>query len=210
MRWNLRSGCLRGAAGALLISALAGCDRDEPKVYRIPKDDAPPVEAAPTPTPPPQAVSAPPDTSAPAPSAPRLKYQLPEGWQEKPPSEMRVASFTATGPDGQSADIGVIPLPISGRDLELVNMWRSQVQLPATSDPSAVGQAEPVTIGAEQGRLFTFVSEQPMVGPDRKRVMVAMLTRGGMSWFFRVDGPDAFVASEKKKFLLFLQSVSFP
>ena len=30
----------------------------------------------------------------------QLKYQLPAGWQEKPPAEMRVASFTAPGPNG--------------------------------------------------------------------------------------------------------------
>jgi hypothetical protein len=144
-----------------------------------------------------------------APSASPLAYQVPEGWKEKTPSEMRVASFTALGPDGQSADIGVIPLPVVGRDLELVNMWRSQVQLPATSDPDAVKQAEPVAIGDGQGRLFGFVSEQPMAGKFRQRVMVAMLTRGGMSWFFRMAGADEFVASQKQNFLEFLKSVSF-
>ena len=133
-------------------------------------------------------------------SLPQLKYQLPEGWQEKPPSEMRVASFTALGPNGQSADVSVIPLPIVGRDLELVNMWRSQVQLPATSDPNAVKQAEPVAIGAEQGRLFDFVSEQPMIGKARQRILVAMLTRGTMSWFFKMTGEDAFVDFAKGKF----------
>ena len=82
---------------------------------------------------------------------------------------MRVASFSAPGPDGQSADVSVIPLPVVGRDLELVNMWRSRVQLPATTDPDAVNQAKPVAIGAEQGRLFEFVSDQPMMGKSRQR-----------------------------------------
>jgi hypothetical protein len=134
---------------------------------------------------------------------------LPEGWQEKPPSEMRVASFAALGPNGQSADISVIPLPVVGRDLELVNMWRSKVQLPATSDPNAVNQAKPVAIGAEQGRLFEFVSEQPLMGKSRQRLLVAMLTRGEMSWFFKIAGEDAFVISQKEKFLQFLKSASF-
>ncbi len=123
---------------------------------------------------------------------------------------MRVASFTAVGPNRESADIGVVPLPVVGRDLELVNMWRSQVQLPATSDPNAVNQAEPVTIGGEPGRLFGFVSDQPMIGKSRQRIFVAMLTRGDLSWFFKMAGPDAFVVSQKEKFIQFLQSVSFP
>ena len=75
--------------------------------------------------------------------------------------------------------------------MELINMWRSQVQLPATSDPDAVKQAEPVAIGAEQGRLFEFVSEQPNIGNARQRILVAMLTRGTMSWFFKMTGEDA-------------------
>jgi hypothetical protein len=202
LRW------LHGAAALVVISFLAGCNRDEDKVYRVPKDDSAPPESAASPAPTPE--TAPPDMSAPVPSRPQLKYELPEGWQEKPPSEMRVASFTALGPNGQSADIGVVPLPVVGRDLELVNMWRSQVQLPATSDPDAVNQAEPVTIGGEQGRLFGFVSEQPMMGKSRQRIFVAMLTRDDMSWFFKMAGEDAFVASQKGKFIQFLKSVSFP
>lgn len=195
-------------AGVILISALAGCNRDEAKVYHIPKEAPPPSQ--PAPQPPSQAASPEMGSLPPAPmSLPQLKYQVPEGWQEKAPSEMRVASFAALGPNGQSADVSVIPLPIVGHDLELINMWRSRVQLPATSDPDAVKQAEPVAIGAEQGRLFDFASEAPMIGKSRQRMMVAMLTRGTMSWFFKISGEDAAVASQKEKFLQFLKSVSF-
>jgi len=140
---------------------------------------------------------------------PQLKYQLPLNWQEKPPSEMRVASFTALGQNGQSADISVIPLPIIGKDLDLINMWRSQVQLPATSDPEAVKQAEDVSVGSEQGRLYNFVSEQPMIGNAKQRIIVAILTRGTMSWFFKMTGQDDFVTSQKQAFVQLLKSVQF-
>jgi hypothetical protein len=208
MNWFKRVQWMHCAAGVILISALAGCKRDAARVYQIPKEAAPPPLPAPAAMP--EAAS--PDMGLPAPAAvslPQLKYQLPAGWQEKPPAEMRVASFTALGTNGESADVSVIPLPIVGRDLELVNMWRSQVQLPATSDPDAVNQAETVAIGAEQGRLFNFVSEQPMIGKARQRILVAMLTRGPMSWFFKMTGEDALVASQKDSFLQFLKSVSF-
>jgi hypothetical protein len=208
MRWNKRMQAMHGVAGVILIAALAGCNRDEAKVYHVPKEASPPAQPAPEATP--EAASPEMGSPPPAPmSLPQLNYQVPEGWREKPPSEMRVASFAALGPNGQSADVSVIPLPIAGRDLELVNMWRSQVQLPATSDPDAVKKAEPVAIGAEQGRLFDFASEQPMIGKSRQRMMVAMLTRGTMSWFFKITGEDALVASQKEKFLQFLKSVSF-
>ena len=215
MYWIKRVRWTYCAAGMVLVSVLASCNRDEARVYQVPKEDAaPPTQASPDMTPPeaqsPQAaqpnMAAPSDATT---SLPPLKYQLPEGWQEKPPSEMRVASFSAPGPNGQSADVSVIPLPVVGRDLELVNMWRSRVQLPATSDPDAVNQAQPVAIGAEQGRLFEFVSAQPIMGKSRQRLLVAMLTRGEMSWFFKMTGEDECVTSQKEKFLQFLKSVSF-
>jgi len=208
IRWSKRVRWIHCAAGILLISFLAGCNRDEARVYHVPEEASPPAQPAPDQTP--QAPQ--PDMGAPsdaATSLPALKYQLPEGWQEKPPSEMRVASFSAPGPNGQSADVSVIPLPVVGRDLELVNMWRSRVQLPATSDPDAVNQAQPVAIGAEQGRLFEFVSAQPIMGKSRQRLVVAMLTRDTMSWFFKITGEDGCVTSQKKHFLEFLKSVSF-
>jgi len=199
---------MRCAAGVILISTFAGCKRDEATVYNVPKDNSPVSQPAP---------AAMPETASPEPaplpatamSLPQLKYQLPAGWQEQPLAEMRVASFTAPGPNGESADVSVIPLPIVGRDLELINMWRSQVQLPATSDPDAIKQAEPVAIGAEPGRLFDFVSEQPTVGNARQRILVAMLARGPMSWFFKMTGEDAVVTSQKDNFIQFLKSISF-
>jgi hypothetical protein len=122
---------------------------------------------------------------------------------------MRVASFTAPGTSGQSADVSVIPLPVVGRDLDLVNMWRSRVQLPPTTDPDAVNQAQTVAIGSEQGRLFEFVSEKPLTGNARERLLVAMLAEPTMSWFFKITGDDETVTAQRGKFLQFLKSVSF-
>jgi hypothetical protein len=196
---------MRCVAGVVLISALTGCKRDETKVYHIVQEQSSQTQPAPVPPETPSSEMVLPQQTA---ALPQLKYQLPADWQEKPPGEMRVASFTALGPRGQSADVSIIPLPIAGRDLELINMWRSQVQLPATSDPDAVKQAEPVAIGAERGRLFDFVSEQPMIGQARQRILVAMLTRGTISWFFKMTGENSFVALQKQDFLQFLKSVS--
>jgi hypothetical protein len=210
MRWEKCSRSICAVAGLVLISALTGCNRDEAKVYHLPKDTSTPpaqpepMTAAPDAGSQPQMMTTPPQASL-----PQLKYQVPAGWQEKPPTDMRVASFTAPGANGQTADVSVIPLPVIGRDLELINMWRSKVQLPATSDPNAANQAKPVAIGSDQGRLFEFVSDNPVAGKTRQRLVVAMLTQPGMSWFFKITGDDECVASQKAKFIEFLKSVSF-
>jgi hypothetical protein len=211
MRWT------SSIALVVLISALTGCNQDDDaKVYHVPKDGSAPPQPEPAPAAT-QDVTAPaqptqPDTLPPHPDAsslPQLKYQVPIGWQEKPPGEMRVATFAAPGKNGQSLDVSVIPLPVAGHDLDLVNMWRSRVQLAPTTDPAAVNQAKPVAIGSEQGRLFEFVSDKPLTGNSRQRLIVAMLTEPTMSWFFKITGDDESVNAQRENFIQFLKSVSF-
>jgi hypothetical protein len=203
---------LRGRASlALLVSlsVLTGCNRDETKVYHIDKDDSassqPAPAAAPDATPP--ATDTPSVTATPTDS--RVLYTAPAGWQKKPLSQLRAASLTAPGPDKETADVSVIPLPVVGRDMDLVNLWRSQVNLPPTTDPAAVTQAEPVAIGVEQGRLFRYVSKEPMIGKFRQQILVATLVRGATTWFFRIVGPTELVDAQRGKFLEFLKSISF-
>jgi hypothetical protein len=175
---------------------LAGCGRDDMKVYHVAKDDsaAPPKNqiAAPVPT---------------GNSQPQLQFVLPDGWQEKAPSQMRVASFTVTGSNGGTADVGVIPLPTGGDELALVNMWRDQMQLPALTNETA---AEKIYVGNDSAKLFDIASDALLIdGKSRARILVAELPRGATSWFFKMTGEDSFVAAQKENFLQFLKSISF-
>jgi hypothetical protein len=203
--------CGLSCAAGILGLALAGCKQDNSQTYYAPKEDTqtpPPAQAA-APDQPVNAPLPPPDMSAPA-GLPKLTWSLPDGWQEKPATGMRAASFTATGTNGQTADVSVIPLPISGHELELVNMWRQQVQLPPATQADADQASSPVTIAGNQGNLFEFASDQPIInGKARAGILVAELTQGQMSWFFKMTGDQAFVTSQKSNFVQFLNSVSF-
>jgi hypothetical protein len=118
---------------------------------------------------------------------------------------MRVASFTVTGTNGEVADVGVIPLPTTGQEIELVNMWREQMQLPALTNETVT---ETVFVGNDPAKLFDIASEVAIIdGKFRARILVAELPRGGTSWFFKMTGKDAFVATQKENFLQFLKSV---
>ena len=195
------------AAGLVVLSN--GCDRDKVKVYRVDKDDAvaPPAPATLPTTPAPAADPG----SLPAPAetpAPRLKYTLPDGWQEAAPGEMRVASFLVTNSAGRPADVGVIPMPTTGQEIQLVNMWRQQMQLPAvTSEPPA----EIVSVGGDDSaKLFDIASDANLVdGKARARILVAVSTHGSLSWFFKMVGEESFVEAQKPVFKQFLKSVSF-
>ncbi len=198
-----------GLALAALILA-AGCNRDNVKVYHVEKDD---TVAVPAPAPAPAAPASP-SSSAEVPSdvanAPQVKYTLPDGWQETAPSQMRVASFTVTNANGRPGDVGVIPMPATGQELQLVNMWRQQMQLPATTDAEVDKIAEPVSIGDNSGKLFDIPSEAALMdGKSRARILVAMTTQGQTSWFFKMVGEESFVESQRPVFIQFLKSVSF-
>lgn len=135
---------------------------------------------------------------------------MPSGWQDKPLSQFRIASFDAKGKDGQVADVSIIPMPATGREVDLVNMWRQQMQLPAVTDAGADKAAQGVPIGSEEGKMFEFASEQPMAGSSQKgRMIVAMLMRGDTSFFFKMTGTDSAVTEQKSAFLNFLKSISF-
>ena len=200
-RWLALEVChpLAGATLAALVFLMAGCGRDNVKVYHVEKEDAvavaPAADAGALPTQAPEAM-------------PQLKWMLPDGWQETTPGQMRVASFTVTSADGQTADVAVIPLPTTGQEIQLVNMWREQMKLPATTNAD-VG-TETVTVGDAPGKLFDITSHELLIeGKSRARILVAMLPRGGTSWFFKMTGEDAFVVAQKPAFVQFLKSVNF-
>src|SRR5262249_13585528 len=141
---------------------------------------------------------------------PRLEWTLPKGWEERPASAMRVASFAVNGEDAQAAEISVIPLPtVAGHELDLVNMWRGQVQLPPATQEQIALQGEAVAIGDNpKGKLFEMVSPQPF--GERKtplRLLVAMVDQQGTSWFFKMIGDDAVVQEQKPALIDFLKSI---
>ena len=191
---------IRTAASLTLIAfALAGCGRDDVKVYHVAKDDSA--------TPPPSQIAAPEQNSTTQPQQPQLQFTLPGGWREIAPSQMRVASFMVTGTNGETADVGVIPLPTTGQEIQLVNMWREQMQLPALTNETAV---ETISVGNDSAKLFDIASDVLLIdGKFRARILVAELARGETSWFFKMTGEDSFVAAQKPAFLQFLKSVNF-
>jgi hypothetical protein len=203
MNWSKQFQWIHGMAGAILILTLAGCKRESNQVYIAPKE-APPAPMA---TPPPGGMP-PADMSAPA-GLPTLAWTLPDGWQQKPAGEMRVASFSVAGSDGQAADVSVIPLPgIGGMVLENVNRWRGQVSLPPITQADLGTATEPVTIAGTPASLFDMAG---MAGGASKksRILAAMLDHDGMTWFFKMTGDDTLVENQKPAFEKFLASVKF-
>jgi hypothetical protein len=183
----------------LLAGAVGGCRREEISVYQVPKET---VVADP---------AAGGDSSGmPAPDHPTLTWTLPAGWTQREPDQMRVASFAAPGRDGQEADVGVIALPgVADKEGQIINMWREQVKLPPAPEQDLAKGAQTVQIGSTPAKLYDVVGTEPMIdGKYPARILVAMLTEGETSWFFKMAGPVALLEEEKPAFLQFLKSVS--
>jgi hypothetical protein len=182
----------------LLLAAfcLAGCWRNEIKVYTVPKE--PPAATAAMGSP---AGGAQPEGAAA--SAPQLRWKTPDGWQEGAPSEFRVASFRIKGTGGKDVDVSVIPLPGgAGGDFSNVNRWRSQVGLEPVGDAEFQKLGEPVEIAGQSATLYDQAG-------DSLHILAAVQRRGEMAWFFKMTGDPELVAQQKPKFVEFLQSVRF-
>lgn len=187
---------------------VAGCEREEIKVYRVAKESPEPQRSPHAGHGHGQLPEGHPVVGAAG--QPKLTWKLPEGWEERPASQMRAASFSVPGNDGQNADVSVIPLPTTGHEVELVNMWRSQMRLAAVGEDEATKLVETVKIGGEEGRLFDMASETPVIADKFKgRMLVAILNRGDTSWFFKMTGEEALVRGQKPAFVGFLKSVEF-
>lgn len=192
---------------ALVASlALAGCDRDSVKVYRVDTNSTPAPaasSAAAMPATMPAGIPVP-DTSG----LPKLKYTLPAGWKEKDLTQLRVASFeVAEG--GKTADISVIPLGGSaGGDVANVNRWRGQVGQPPLDEDALAKSAEAVQIAGQAAALYDVAGTSPGSG-DEVRIIGSILHGEDTSWYFKMMGDAHLVEKQKAAFLAFLKSVDF-
>ena len=171
---------------------LTACSREEITTYRVAKESEPP-----------------PSMEAPAAAAqPTLAWKLPTGWEEVPPGEMRLASFSVKK-DGKQADVSIIPLPgLAGDDLSNVNRWRGQVGQPAVTQEELAKLAEKVEIAGQSGQLFEQAGQNPSAN-EKSRILAVIQRREGVAWFYKMIGDDTLVAQQKPAFIEFLKSVQF-
>ncbi|MBI5597384.1 MAG: hypothetical protein HY928_14925 [Elusimicrobia bacterium] len=196
---------------ALLV--LSACKKDEIQVYKIakPADSgmaAPAASPAGLPDGHPSLGAGsgmgsgmgamPPELAAMATATPNsIVWKGPAGWTEKPASGMRRATFMIPG----GAELSVISLPgDAGGDLANVNRWRGQVGLPPWDEAGMAKAAQSV---ASPAGKFTVVD---LEGASQ-RMLAAMLTRNGETWFFKLIGSSKSVGDAKAAFKTFVGGV---
>ena len=185
----------------LIAFALAGCGRDNVKVYRLSNDDSS------SPAPPPNST-----TAAPAPgpndnnaAQPQLQWTLPSGWTQVAASAMSIASFHASGPNGAQAEVSVVPLPgNAGGDTANVNRWRGQLGLPAATADELQKMGEAIQVGDQSATLYDIVGSD-----NAKRILGTIHEHSGTTWFFKMTGDAGLVEQQKPEFTAFLKSLTF-
>ena len=147
-----------------------------------------------------------PHAASPKRAVPKVSYTTPEGWRDVGAGDMRVAGFTISGTNGQSAQVAITPLPgMAGRESLIVNMWRQQVGLSELSPEDTAKELSAVDIGGAPGKMFDMSGKSG--GGATIRIVTAMMHRGEESWFFKLQGDDDLVTAQKQNFASFLKSV---
>jgi hypothetical protein len=202
-----------GSCALVSVLALSGCNRDEIKVYTVPKE-APAATASALPEGHPNVGdmnmnAAPGMNLGMDPEArPRLTYKTPEGWAESAPNSVRVASFKINR-NGQQADMSVVPLSgMAGGDAANVNRWRGQIGLDPVADDELKKAAQKIEIAGEPAELYDLSGKNPADGKPA-RILGAIQHRGDVAWFFKMMGDAELVEAEKSALIEFLKTVNF-
>ena len=173
---------------ALLL--LAGCGREEIRVYAAPKDKS----ASTTVTIRPRRMS-----------LPTPEWTLPSGWREMGPGPMQVASFALPGADGQEGEVAITPMArMAGRESIVLNLVRKEAGQQPLSEEEARKHFQSVDVGGQPGSLFEFS------GPDPSRpmhIVLVMAHRSDATWFVKLRGDAALVDAQKPVFLEFLRTI---
>ena len=148
--------------------------------------------------------------AASAPASPSvLTWTAPAEWQAKALTAMRRGSFTIRGEGGATADLSIIAFPgAAGGLVQNLNRWRGQVGLATLDDAQLTAQTTVIKTNA--GLEFTVADLAADGNGPRQRLLGAIASYGGETWFFKLLGPDALVVRTKPAFLAFLQTVKAP
>lgn len=172
---------------------LVGCRDREIRSYRVPKEPVASATPATAPT-----------SAAPA-AAAALTWTAPSHWTEKPAGGFRRGSFTLPGSAGD-ADFSIIAFPgDAGGLLDNLNRWRNQLALEPVTESEMQSALE--HIDGAGGMHFDVVDFTGTAEGKPTRILGAVVSFGGESWFFKVMGPVATVEAEHAAFLAFLDTV---
>lgn len=209
-----------------IVAILAGCDKEEIKTYRVQKtvETAAPNDPGTGPEPggaadphaavDPQAVADPHaglDVAGAGPMASSVKvatFDAPPNWEAQALTSMREASFLVKGEGGATADVSLIVLRgVAGDTLANVNRWLSQLGQPAISAERLAEISQHLTAPLGDVVVVELEGLPPGADPSKDgKILAAIGSPQGDSWFFKLRGNAGLVSAEKSHFLDWVRS----
>lgn len=193
-----------GSCGVLVF--LCACDgTDQIKTYRVAKESPPAMSATAAPAADPMAPGAAlPEGIAPPPPS-QVTGTAPAGWEVKPASSMRQASYSVKDGKGAEADVSLIILAgAAGGPLDNVNRWLSQINQPPVTEEKLATMAQHVK--SPLGDVLVFDLRGAEAAKD-ERILAGLVTQGDKSYFFKMRGPAALVGAQKANFNKWIATV---
>ena len=141
----------------------------------------------------------------------KIAFKLPANWQQtKSTSAMRLATFEVTGENEETAEVAILPMPdLKVEDHEIVNLWRSQLQLDPITKEEVDKSSESIQIGEFEGRIFDLTAPETAPGEmSGMRIITAFVNSPAGTWFFKMTGESQHLEKERAGFTTFLESVN--
>lgn len=146
-----------------------------------------------------------------APAAPTFSYDVPEGWVEAPPTDLRMLNFKVAGRDDASCYLTALPGKAGGV-LENVNHWRSQFgAAPLTEEQvKALPTSELFTLPAVRVEVSGPFSDGMGGSELSEGSLVGLIAQQDNTMaFLKMVGPADVIAQEIEHFNAFSTSLTF-
>lgn len=185
-----------------MVIALSGCEKEDVKAYKAPKDVTPSHVAmerggAPMASPAPATATG---SSPAAATGASVAFTAPASWKSVQSEQaMRIATFRAGGEPGVEVIVSAFPGDVGG-PLANVNRWRGQVGAAPVGEGDLAGMLETTDVGGVKVATLRIKGEQ-------QDMLAAMITPGdGQTWFVKSLGAPAALDGIREEFVAFAKT----
>lgn len=127
-------------------------------------------------------------------------WKVPGEWKELPAGQMQAAKFAVPPRGSAKAEVSVSVFPSdTGGTLANVNRWRRQIGLPEVQQAELKSMVSPLDPANPDAILVDMTN-------NNKRLLGAIVPRGGSYWFYKLLGDAEAVTPEKETFVAFAKS----
>lgn len=142
-------------------------------------------------------------------SSSRYTWETPEGWEELPATQMRLANFRVAGDPNAECYLSVLGGEGGGL-LANINRWRKQMDLEPMDEAALAALPRKPLLGKDAAYVALRGTYKGMQGDrsDADYMLVGLVSvQGGQSYFVRMTGPAAVIENETARFDAFCASL---